>query len=99
MGQLLKIIKDDGAVGGWVSFLASIGLLVYSVICPPKGVIDSTVLAATGELLAFSVLFKLPNIIQSIKDGKSITYHHGQTDVTISSEHEENQQDSNVEHI
>lgn len=86
MSKFIKICEQDGAIGGWVAFIISIILVVFAVVTPPPGIIDGSILTAVGELLAFAVIFRLPNMIKSIKDGKSITYHHNNTDVTISSE-------------
>ena len=87
--EFWNICKADGAIGGWICLLTSAFLLVTSLFMPPKGVIDSTVIAGVGELFAFAALFKLPNIIQSISDGKSVTVAHGSTSVTVASRDEE----------
>lgn len=93
--QLLKIIKDDNAIGGWLCMLTAIGLLIFSAICPPPGVIDGSILAAGSLLLAFKIVDQLPNIIKSIKDGKQLIIHHNNTDVTINSETEHNGTNNN----
>lgn len=85
-----NICKADGAVGGWICLLTSAFLLVASLFIPPQGIIDSSVIAGVGELLGFAALFKLPNIIQSINDGKSITLSHGNTTVTVTGRDEDN---------
>ena len=87
--QFYAICKADGAVGGWVCLLTAAVLLVTSLFMPPRGVIDSTVIAGVGELFAFAALFRLPNIIQSISDGKSVTVAHNGTSVTVASRDEE----------
>ena len=94
--EFYNICKADGAIAGWVSLLTSVFLIVTSFFIPPKGQIDPSVLQAVGELFAFAALFKLPNIIQSIADGKALTIQHGSTSVTVSSkEGEENGDESN----
>lgn len=85
-----RICIEDGALAGWLCLIVSLVLIIASFIIPPAGVIDSSVLAGVGELMAFAVIFKLPNMVQSIKDGKSLTVKHGETEVTVTSEKEEN---------
>ena len=83
----------DGAIAGWITLLVSVGLLIASFIVPPLGVISPSVLQGVAELFAFATLFKLPNIIQSISDGKQVTLQHGSTTVTVGSrEGEENEE-------
>lgn len=86
MGKILKMCWDDGAIGGWIAFTVSIFLMIFGLISPPQGTIDSSILLASSELLAFGVLFKLPNMIKSIKDGRSLHIHHNNTDVELNSE-------------
>lgn len=86
MKKFFKICEEDGAIGGWIAFLASIGIIIYSVVCPPQGVIDGSILWATSELLAFAVVFKIPNMIKSIKDGKSIHINKKDFNIDINSE-------------
>ena len=91
--KFYEIAKADGAIAGYITLIVSVGLLIASFIVPPTGVIDSSVLRGVAELFAFATLFKLPNIIQSISDGKQVTLAHGETTVTVSSrdgEEEEN---------
>ena len=83
---MLKIAWDDGAIGGWISFAVCIFLLLFALISPPQGIIDSSVLLASSELLGFAVLFKLPNMIKSIRDGRALHIHHNNTDVEVTSE-------------
>lgn len=83
----------DGAIAGWITLLVSVGLLIASFVVPPLGVISPSVLQGVAELFAFATLFKLPNIIQSISDGKQVTLQHGSTTVTVGSrEDEENEE-------
>ena len=85
MKKWLSICINDGALIGWISFIVSISLIITSFILPPTGSIDPSVLMAVGELFGFGVLFKLPNMVQSIRDGKSLTVKHGETEFTVSS--------------
>lgn len=85
MKNWIKVCIEDGALAGWICLLVSVGLLVASFLIPPTGVIDSSVLAGVGELIGFGVIFKLPQMVNSIKDGKSMKVTHGDTTVEIDS--------------
>jgi len=87
--QFWEICKADGAAGGWLTLVASVFLLITSLFLPPRGQIDPSVLQGVAELGFFATLFKLPNIIKSITDGKSLTLQHGNTSATITSKEEE----------
>lgn len=84
--ELYKVLKDDGAIRGWLYLLASIGLLIFGVVSPPQGIIDGSILSACSILLAFKLIDAIPNMIKAIKDGKQVIIHHKDTDVTLSSE-------------
>lgn len=84
-----NICKENGAVGGWICMLAAIFLLVGAALTPPYFIVDSSILAAVGEVFAFFTVFRLPNIIQSIKDGKSIKIEHNNTTVEVTSTKED----------
>ena len=83
--KFYEIAKADGAIVGWITLLASVFLLITSLFLPPKGQIDPSVLQGVAELGFFCTLFKLPQIIQSIADGKSLTVQHNDTTITVAS--------------
>ena len=87
--EFYNVCLKDGALGGWLTLLTSVFLLITSLFLPPMGEIDPSVLQGVAELGFFAVLFKIPNIIQSIQDGKSISVTHGNTSVTVSSRDED----------
>ena len=94
---MIKIAWDDGAIGGWISFAVMIFLMVFGFFSPPEGIIDNSILLAASELLGFAVLFKLPNMIKSIRDGRALHIHHNNTDVEVTSEKDCNcQKDENT---
>lgn len=90
MAQRIKafwqICKNDGAAGGWICMITALFLLIGASLTPPYFIVDSSILAAVGEVFAFFTVFRLPNIIQSVKDGKSIKIEHNNTTVEVSSE-------------
>ena len=58
-------------------------LIVVSFFVPPSGVIDSSVLAAVGELFAFASLFM---IWESVGLGMDAKITHGDTKIELSND-------------
>ena len=83
--EFFKVCKDCGAVGAWFCLLTTIFLFIGAALCPPKFIIDSSILAAGGILFAFTTLWKAPALIMSIEKGKELTLTHGETSITVSS--------------
>ena len=50
-----------------ITLILSILLIVGGFVCPPIGVIDSSVLTAVGMLLAFAILAQIPTLIEAAK--------------------------------
>ena len=82
--------KGDGTRSYWLSrwtfvmsFFVSVGLIVGGFFTPPQGVIDGSVLTATGELLLFPTLlyaFRALELGYKVKFSKgdaSIELHNG----------------------
>lgn len=70
--------------GHWtfdVFSLVSIGLIIASFIVPPTGVIDPSVLAATGELFAFAALYV---VFVAVQKGTRASVQKGDTTLTVS---------------
>ena len=65
----------------------SVILIVLSFFIPPLAIVDSSVLAATGELFGFAALGA---VVHSIDKGKTASVSHGQTTLTIGEKEEEN---------
>ena len=84
------ICRTTNAIGGWMCLGTTIFLFVGAALCPPMFIIDSSILAAAGVLFAFATLWKTPEIITSIEEGKTLTLQHGETSVTVTSRDEEN---------
>ena len=70
----------EGNIWFYTLSLISAGLIIASFIVPPTGVIDPSVLAATGEIFAFGAL---GTVIKAIDRGVDATVHHGNTSVTV----------------
>ena len=61
-------------------------LFVGGFFYPPRGVIDGSVLTAGGILLGFATLAVAG---QNLANGKDVIFHHGETEVTIGDNEEE----------
>ena len=62
-----------------LSFIA-VGLIVASFFIPPQGVVDSSVLAAVGEIFAFAAMFAVWEAVDKGIDAKIV---HGNTTISI----------------
>ena len=69
-----------------ITLILSILLIVGGFVCPPIGVIDSSVLTAVGMLLAFAILAQVPTLIEAAKGGKTIRLQKGDFSAEVSSE-------------
>ena len=69
-------------------FFSSIGLLliIIAFFIPPAAYIDSSVLIAVGEINGFAALGA---VIKAIDNGGSATFHHNNTELTITSDEDE----------
>ena len=87
MGKFKDFIYNSAknkVISDWIILLFSIGLFVTSFFLPPRGVIDPSVLAAVGEIgVLYILIFKLQEMIQSIKDGKYIKVRHNDTSIEV----------------
>ena len=89
MEKVFQKIKKCIVGNFWFHIFAlfSMVLITASFICPPLAVIDSSVLAAVGEVFAFAALWTL---IKAMDDGHTATLTHNDTTLTVKKE-EENQ--------
>ena len=69
-----------------VCLAMAIILFVGGFFYPPRGVIDGSVLTAGGILLGFATLAVAG---QNLANGKDVIFHHGETEVTIGDNEEE----------
>lgn len=70
----------------FVCLTFSLALFIGGFFCPPMGVIDGSVLTAGGILLGFATLAVAG---QNLANGKDVSFHHGDTDVTIGDNEDE----------
>ena len=79
MGEILKQATHHN-VWFWVLMLTAIGLIIASWFVPPMAVIDSSVLAAVGELAGFGALGAL---VKAMDMGVDARVRHRDTEVTV----------------
>lgn len=63
-----------------ITTTTAIVLIVVGFIIPPTGVIDGSVLTATGELMGFAAIAQVPALV---KKGTDVTLQHGNTSITV----------------
>lgn len=69
------------------AMITSIALIVASFFIPPYAVVDSSVLAATGELLGGATLMNFViNIPKYLEAGVKAKISHGNTTVTVAAD-------------
>lgn len=66
--------------------VVAVGLLIASFIVPPTGVIDPSVLAATGILFAFAALYI---VMIAVDKGVPASISHNNTTVTVNRDSEQ----------
>lgn len=84
--KLLKNLQKGTRIAFYLITSVAAALLTASFIVPPTGVIDSSVLAASGELFAFS---SLTIILIAIDKGIDAKVQHNDTTITIDGKEEE----------
>lgn len=78
-----KIFKNIPSSWKWVTLfltIVAISLIIGSFFVPPLGVIDSSIIAATGEIFGFSALWVFAGAIEK---GYDATIKRGETEVTL----------------
>lgn len=70
----------------YICLAMAVLLFVGGFFCPPIGVIDGSVLTAAGILLGFAALGVAG---QNLANGKDVIFHHGQTEITIGEDNED----------
>ena len=79
--------KHDGTKSYWLSrwtfvlsFFVSVGLIIGGFFTPPQGVIDGSVLTATGELLLFPTLLYA---FRALELGYKVKFQKGDTSIEV----------------
>lgn len=79
---MMKVEHADKKIF-YVCLVMSIALMVASFLLPPQGVIDPSVLTATGILFGFAALAVAG---QNLANGKDVTFKKGDMEFTIDDE-------------
>ena len=88
---MTKFIKKYISHNLWfyIFSVVAMGLLIASFIVPPTGVIDPSVLAATGEIFAFAAL---GTVIKAIDKGVDAKVQKGDTTLIVGDLNHEGEQ-------
>ena len=92
----MKMIINDGKTDGtrtyWLSrwafalaFFTSVVLMVGGFFTPPQGVIDGSVLTASGELLLFPTLLYA---FRALELGYKVKFQKGDTSIEVHNDNE-----------
>lgn len=73
-------ITKHTTIALWVFALITLGLAIYSAICPPQGVIDKSVLEFGCIMAGFATLAVAR---EAIREGLGVKYTHGDTHIEI----------------
>jgi len=88
--------RNYNRIAFWVCLSISIFLMVGGALTPPPFVVDKSIFTAVGWLFAFAALSQVPVIIDS---GKNATITRGNTQITITDDTPDNNQESEKEEI
>lgn len=72
----------------WLFSIAGLLLIIASFLLPPMGIVDNSILAAVGEL---DGLIALGTVIKSIDKGRSASFQHNGTSVTINGDEQDDE--------
>ena len=64
----------------WVFAIITMGLGIYSALCPPQGAIDKSVLEFGCLMAGFATLAV---VREAIREGLGVKYTHGDTHIEI----------------
>lgn len=91
MMKLLYLFVKNGCFLSALFGILGVGLIVVGFFVPPTAIIDGSVLQGSGIILGFTALFKLEKIIESIAEGRKVTFKHGATEVTVDDKNKEDE--------
>lgn len=69
----------------YITLAVSIGLIVGGFFVPPLGIIDGSVITSVGLLLMFAVVAQIPDLLNAIREGKSIKFQKGDFSAEVTS--------------
>ena len=74
----------------WIFSIIGLLLIIIAFFIPPAAYIDSSVLIAVGEINGFAALGA---VIKAIDKGSSATFHHNETELTITGNKDEDEKE------
>ena len=74
----------------WLFSIIGLLLIIIAFFIPPAAYIDSSVLIAVGEINGFAALGA---VIKAIDKGSSATFHHNETELTITGNKDDKEED------
>lgn len=80
MKKFYSFFSKTDRTAFWICLAVSIGLIITSFLTPPKWIIDSSVIMASGELWGFAALGVA---IHAIGRGADFTVQKGETQITV----------------
>lgn len=89
MKKIKEIYKNISKLAFWTTLGMSVILIVVSFLLPPTGIIDASVVKATGELFMFCALGV---VIDGIHRGTDIIMKKGDTSVQINNNEKEEEE-------
>ena len=81
--KLISLFIRNGCFLSALFGLIGVGLIVIGFFIPPTAIIDGSVLQGSGLILGFTTLFKIEKIVDSISEGRKVTFRHGSTSLTV----------------
>lgn len=88
---LFFLFKKNNAILPALLGLIGVGLIIAGFFVPPIGYIDGSVLQGSGIIFAFTTLFKIESIIESVAEGRSLILKHGETEIQLKHNDDENE--------
>ena len=74
----------------WLFSIIGLLLIIIAFFIPPAAQIHQSVLIAVGEINGFAALGA---VIKAIDNGGSATFHHNNTELTITSDEDDKEED------
>ena len=74
----------------WLFSIIGLLLIIVAFFIPPTAYIDQSVLYAVAEINGFAALGA---VIKAIDKGSSATFHHNGTELTITSDEDDKEED------
>ena len=85
IGQFRNNVSKHTTIALWVFATITVGLGIYSAICPPPGIIDKSVLEFGCLMAGFATLAVAR---EAIREGLGVKYTHGDTTIEIDKDNE-----------